>query len=193
MVLTDGPVTFRTVMRLLIIEDEPDLADFLCRAVRQATWAADVARSGKAALEALAINPYDLVVLDLGLPDIDGFEVCRQYRARGGRAPLLVLTARDALSDRVRGLDAGADDYLTKPFAVEELLARLRALARRPPAAHDVVLRYADVELTPAAHTAARGGRPLRLTAREFALLEYFLRHPRPGPQSRADPGARLG
>ena len=178
MVLTDGPVTFRTAMRLLIIEDEPDLADFLCRAVRQATWAADVAHSGRAALEALAINPYDLVVLDLGLPDIDGFEVCRQYRARGGRAPLLVLTARDALSDRVRGLDAGADDYLTKPFAVEELLARLRALARRPPAAHDVVLRYADVELTPAAHTAARGGRPLRLTAREFALLEYFLRTP---------------
>jgi two-component system copper resistance phosphate regulon response regulator CusR len=165
-------------MRVLIVEDEPDLADFLCRALREATWAPDRAESGTAALALLGVNPYDLVVLDIGLSDIDGFEVCRRYRATGGRTPLLMLTARDALDDRVHGLDAGADDYLTKPFAVDELLARLRALARRPPAAHDVVLRYADVELDPASRTVSRAGRALRLTAREFALLEYLLRTP---------------
>jgi DNA-binding response OmpR family regulator len=165
-------------MRVLIVEDEPELADFLARAVRQAAWAADPVDSGRAALDALAVTPYDLVVLDLGLPDIDGFEVCRRYRADGGRTPVLVLTARGGLADRVRGLDMGADDYLSKPFAIEELLARLRALARRPPAAHDVVLRYADVSLDPAAASAERGGRSLRLTAREFALLEYLLRTP---------------
>ena len=165
-------------MRVLIVEDEVDLGDFLVRALREATWAPDHVASGRAALEALAVTPYDLVVLDLGLPDMDGFEVCRRYRASGGRTPLLVLTARGGLGDRVQGLDAGADDYLSKPFAVEELLARLRALARRPPAAHDVMLRYGDVTLSPAGGTAERGGRPLKLTAREFALLEYLLRMP---------------
>jgi two-component system copper resistance phosphate regulon response regulator CusR len=165
-------------MRVLIVEDEADLGDFLVRAIREATWAPDHVASGQEALKALAVTDYDLVVLDLGLPDLDGFEVCRRYRATGGRTPLLVLTARGGLSDRIRGLDAGADDYLTKPFAVEELLARLRALARRPPAAHDATLRYADVALSPATGTAERGGRPLQLTAREFALLDYLLRMP---------------
>ncbi len=165
-------------MRLLIVEDEPDLADFLCRALRAAAWAPDQVATGQAALTALAVTPYDLVVLDVGLPDLDGFEVCRRYRATGGRTPLLMLTARDELSDRVRGLDAGADDYLPKPFAMEELLARLRALARRPPATQDVVLRYADVELDPARRSASRGGRVMRLTPRELALLEHFLRTP---------------
>jgi DNA-binding response OmpR family regulator len=165
-------------VRVLIVEDQADLGEFLVRTVREATWAADHVSSGRAALQALAVTEYDLVVLDLGLPDIDGFEVCRRYRDTGGRTPLLVLTARGGLSDRVHGLDAGADDYLTKPFAVEELLARLRALSRRPPAGYDVVLRYADVALDPATGTAERGGRPLRLTAREFALLEYLLRMP---------------
>ncbi len=165
-------------MRVLIVEDETDLGDFLVRAVREATWAPDHVASGHEALEALAVTDYDLVVLDLGLPDIDGFEVCRRYRATGGRTPLLVLTARGGLTDRVRGLDAGADDYLSKPFAVEELLARLRALARRPPAAHDVILRYSDVTLSPATGTAQRGARPLQLTAREFALLDYLMRMP---------------
>lgn len=165
-------------MRVLIVEDDPELADFLGRALREATWAVDQAGSGASALRSLAVNPYDLVVLDLGLPDLDGFEVCRRYRATGGRTPLLMLTARDALDDRIHGLDAGADDYLTKPFAVDELLARLRALARRPPASHDIVLHYSDVELDPASRTASRAGRALRLTAREFALLEYLLRTP---------------
>jgi DNA-binding response OmpR family regulator len=165
-------------MRVLIVEDEPELAEFIGRALRAATWAADLVGGGEEALSALATNPYDLVVLDLGLPDRDGFEVCRRYRAAGGRTPLLMLTARDALRDRVQGLDAGADDYLTKPFEVEELLARLRALARRPPAAQDVVLRYDDVQLDPASRTVTRAGRTLRLTSREFALLEYLIRTP---------------
>jgi two-component system copper resistance phosphate regulon response regulator CusR len=165
-------------VRVLIVEDDPGLAEFLCRALRGATWAVDQAGSGASALTLLAVNPYDLVVLDLGLPDLDGFEVCRRYRATGGHTPLLMLTARDALDDRIHGLDAGADDYLTKPFSVDELLARLRALARRPPASHDVVLRYSDVELDPAGRTASRADRALRLTAREFALLEYLLRTP---------------
>ncbi len=106
-------------MRILVVEDEPEVADLVRRALREATWAADVAETGAAALEALAIFDYDMVVLDLGLPDIDGFEVCRRWRARGGRTPILMLTARSGLSARVAGLDAGADDYLAKPFAIE--------------------------------------------------------------------------
>jgi two-component system copper resistance phosphate regulon response regulator CusR len=166
-------------MRVLIVEDEPAVADLLARAVREAAWAADISTTGKAALEALAVNPYDLVVLDVGLPDVNGFEVCRRYRRGGGATPILILTARDALADRVTGLDAGGDDYLAKPFAVEELLARLRALARRPPAALDVMLRFADLELDPSSRVARRANLTLRLTAREYGLLEFLLRNPR--------------
>jgi DNA-binding response OmpR family regulator len=165
-------------MRVLVVEDEPEVADLLVRTLRNASWATDVAPTGTKALEALAINEYDLAILDLNLPDLDGFEVCRRYRARGGTSPILMLTARDALSDRVHGLDAGADDYLPKPFAVEELLARLRALARRPREAHDVTLRIDDLELDTTTRTARRGTRPIRLSAREYALLEYLMRHP---------------
>ncbi len=165
-------------MRVLIVEDEPEVADLLARALRQAAWASDVAGTGRAALEALAVNPYDLLVLDLGLPDIDGGEVCRRWRAAGGRTPILMLTARAALTDRVTGLDAGADDYLTKPFAVEELLARLRALARRPESPLPAVLQFDDLSLDPATRTARRGTREVRLSAREYALLDYLLRHP---------------
>jgi len=164
-------------MRLLIVEDEPDLADLLARAVREAAWAPDVVGTGPAALEALATSEYDLVVLDVGLPGLDGFEVCRRYRARGGSTPVLMLTARDALRDRVTGLDAGADDYLPKPFAVEELMARLRALARRPPSALPVSLGVADLQLDTASHTVQRAGRTIRLTSREYGLLEYLLRN----------------
>jgi DNA-binding response OmpR family regulator len=166
-------------MRILIVEDEPDVADLVKRALREAAWAADIAASGAAALEALAVFDYDMVVLDLGLPDIDGFEVCRRWRARGGKAPILMLTARSALGSRVAGLDAGADDYLSKPFAVEELLARLRALARRPAAAVAPVLRMDSLALDPASRVVSRGGKAMALTAREFALLEYLLRTPR--------------
>jgi two-component system copper resistance phosphate regulon response regulator CusR len=165
-------------MRILIVEDDPDVADLLARAVREATWAPDVARGGGEALTLLPVNEYDLVVLDAGLPDIDGFEVCRRWRRAGGKTPILILTARAAVADRVRGLDAGADDYLAKPFAVEELLARLRALARRPGTALDVTLRFADLELDTQSLTARRAGRSVALSHRELALLEYLLRNP---------------
>lgn len=165
-------------MRVLIVEDDPGLADLLDRTVRQATWASDIAPTGKVALEALSVHPYDLVILDRGLPDMDGLTVCRRWRADGGKAPVLVLTARGALTDRVEGLDSGADDYLVKPFAAEELLARLRALARRPQMPLPAVLRFDDVELDPAGRVLRRGGRALACSAREFALLEYFLRNP---------------
>ncbi len=164
-------------MRVLIVEDEPAVADLLERALREAAWAPDVARTGTAALEALAVNDYDLAVLDIGLPDVDGLEVCRRWRAQGGRTPILILTARAGLGDRVAGLDAGADDYLPKPFAVEELLARLRALARRPVPALNVTLALADLEVDTAARAARRAGRDIRLTAREYALLEYLVRN----------------
>jgi two-component system copper resistance phosphate regulon response regulator CusR len=166
-------------MRVLIIEDEPDVADLLKRAMHEATWAADVASSGRAGLEALAVHDYDLAVLDVGLPDMSGIDVCREWRARDGATPILMLTARGALSDRVSGLDAGADDYLTKPFAIEELMARLRALARRPPTPLETELAFHDLVLDPARRTVHRGGAPISLTAREFALLEFFLRHAR--------------
>ena len=165
-------------MRVLIVEDEPELADLLARAVRQAAWAADVVSSGRAALEALAIYPYDLMVLDLGLPDMEGALVCRRWRQEGGRTPILILTARAALGDRVAGLDAGADDYLTKPFEVEELLARLRALARRPTDTFPPVLQFGDLMLNPSTRTAQRNGRDIKLSAREYALLEYLMRNP---------------
>jgi DNA-binding response OmpR family regulator len=164
-------------MRVLVVEDEPEVRDFLLRVLREATWAADAAPNGEQALSALAAREYDLAILDVGLPDMDGFEVCREARARGDRTPVLVLTARNAVNDRVRGLDAGADDYLAKPFAVSELLARLRALARRPAAALEPVLRLADLELDPSTRRASRAGTTIGLTAREYALLEYLLRN----------------
>lgn len=166
-------------MRLLVVEDEPEVSAFLLRVLREAAWAADPARTGQAALKALASGEYDLVILDLGLPDIDGFEVCRQMRERGDRTPVLILTARDAVNDRVRGLDAGADDYLAKPFAVSELLARLRSLARRPATALEPVLKIADLQLDPSTRGARRGSTEIALTSREYALLEYLMRNPR--------------
>jgi two-component system OmpR family response regulator len=165
-------------MRVLIVEDEAEVADLIQRALREASWAADLVDSGTRALEALSVFDYDLAVLDLGLPDLDGFEVCRRLRARGGTTPILMLTARAGLSARVEGLDAGADDYLTKPFAIEELLARMRALVRRPTVALAPVLSLDDLELDPAARAARRAGKPLALTAREFAFLHYLLRTP---------------
>ncbi len=166
-------------MRILVVEDEPEVAEFLVRVLRESAWAPDAVNSGEAALDALDSTAYDLVVLDLGLPGIDGFEVCRAMRTRGSRTPVLMLTARNAVNDRVHGLDAGADDYLAKPFAVSELRARLRALARRPATAAEPTLQIADLTLDPATHLAERGGTSIVLTAREFALLEYLMRNPR--------------
>ncbi|MBX9857904.1 MAG: response regulator transcription factor [Gemmatimonadaceae bacterium] len=164
-------------MRVLVVEDEPEVAEFVQRVLHDATWAADIVGTAAAARQQLAGVAYDLAVVDVGLPDGDGFALCRSLREAGNHTPILLLTARHAVQDRVRGLDAGADDYLAKPFAVSELLARLRALARRPTATVTPILHYDDLSLDPATRSAQRAGVPLVLTAREFALLEFLMRH----------------
>jgi two-component system response regulator MprA len=167
-------------VRILVVDDEPAVRDAVDRALRLAGYDTELAVDGLEALDALADRAPDALVLDVLMPRLDGLEVCRRLRAAGDRTPVLVLTARDAVPDRVRGLDAGADDYLVKPFALEELLARLRALLRRSaPGAGDEKLRCADVELDPLEHTVRRGRRSIELTRTEFLLLELFLRHPR--------------
>lgn len=164
-------------MRILVVEDEPDVRDFLLRVLRESSWAADGAPDARQALDACAAHEFDLAIVDVGLPDLDGFALCRELRTRGTRLPILMLTARNAVDDRVRGLDAGADDYLAKPFAVDELRARLRALSRRPTAALDPILRVADLELDSATRRVHRGGAEIALTAREYAMLEYLMRN----------------
>ena len=164
-------------MRILIVEDEPKLAQLVARALREEGHPADVAGNGKDALWMAQSAPYDALVLDVMLPALDGFEVLRRLRTREVWTPVLMLTARDAVADRVGGLDAGADDYLTKPFAFDELLARLRAVARRGVNERPTVLTAGDLRLDPAAHRAWRGETELDLSTREFALLELFLRH----------------
>lgn len=164
-------------VRLLVVEDEPEIAAFLQRVLQDATWAADTVATASAALTEAAVTTYDLMIVDVGLPDMDGFDLCRALRATGNRVPVLMLTARQSVNDRVRGLDAGADDYLAKPFAVSELLARLRALSRRPAQLVEAVLHCDDLTLDPATRRVARRDEPITLTAREFALLEFFLRN----------------
>ena len=159
-----------------MVEDESRVRSFVRRGLVEAGMAVDLAEDGEQALALARSVSYDAIVLDLGLPDRDGLEVLREIRARGCPAPVLVLTARDAVEDRVRGLDGGADDYLGKPFAFAELLARLRVLLRRG-APQSSVLRVGDLVLDAAARRAERAGRPLDLTAKEFALLEYLVRH----------------
>jgi len=167
-------------MRILVVDDEPAVRDAVERALRLDGHDVLLAADGGEALDALDVRPPDAVVLDLLMPRVDGIETCRRMRGRGDRTPVLMLTARDAVSDRVAGLDAGADDYLVKPFALEELLARVRALLRRAtPAADRRPLRYADLVLEPLPHEVKRGGRAIELTRTEFSLLELFLRHPR--------------
>jgi two-component system OmpR family response regulator len=165
-------------MRVLVVEDEPKMAALVARALREEGHAADVSGNGEDALWMAQAAPYDAIVLDVMLPGADGFEVLRGLRSRKVWIPVLMLTARDAVSDRVGGLDAGADDYLTKPFSFEELLARLRAIARRGPVERPTVLDVGDLRLDPAAHRAWRGDTELELSAREFALLELFMRQP---------------
>jgi two-component system OmpR family response regulator len=164
-------------MRLLIVEDEVKMAGLLRRGLQEEGYAVDVAQTGSEGVWAATENPYDAIVLDVMLPDLDGFAVCRQLREAGRWTPILMLTARDAVPDRIAGLDAGADDYLTKPFAFTELLARLRALVRRGAGERPAVLKAGDLALDPATRRVTRGGTPIDLTAKEFALLEYFLRH----------------
>jgi two-component system response regulator MprA len=166
-------------VRILVVDDEPAVREAVDRALRLEGYDTELAADGAEALEALADRAPDALVLDLLMPHVDGLEVCRRLRAAGDRTPVLVLTARDAVPDRVRGLDAGADDYLVKPFALEELLARLRALLRRGAGERSETLRYADVELDALEHTVRRGRRPVELTRTEFLLLELFLHHPR--------------
>jgi two-component system OmpR family response regulator len=163
-------------VRLLVVEDELKMAGLLRRGLEEEGYAVDVARNGTDAIWAGTENPYDAIVLDLMLPDVDGFEVCRRLREGDRWAPIIMLTARDGVTDRVRGLDVGADDYLVKPFSFSELLARLRALIRRGPGERPSVLRVDDVALDPASHRAWRGTVELTLTAREFALLDYLMR-----------------
>jgi two-component system, OmpR family, response regulator len=163
-------------MRVLVVEDEPKMATLVARGLREEGHAADVAARGEDALWMANATPYDAIVLDVMLPGLDGFATCRQLRQQGVWAPVLMLTARDAVGDRVDGLDAGADDYLLKPFSFAELLARLRALARRAPAERPTLLEAGDLRLDPAARRAWRGETELELSAKEFALLELLLR-----------------
>jgi two-component system copper resistance phosphate regulon response regulator CusR len=161
-------------MRVLLVEDQPQTAELLAKGLREQAYAVDVARTGPAALEMADLNDYDLIVLDVLLPGQTGLEVCRTLRAGSRHMPILMLTALDAVSDRVEGLDAGADDYLIKPFAFDELLARVRALLRRRPLLQRRVLRAGDLQIDTLTRTITRGGGAITLTAKEYALLEYL-------------------
>jgi two-component system, OmpR family, response regulator len=165
-------------MRVLIVEDEVKMASLIRRGMREEGMAADVAVKGEDALWMAGSTDYDAIVLDVMLPGIDGFETCRRLRADGVWSPILMLTARDSVEDRVAGLDGGADDYLTKPFSFGELLARLRALARRGPVERPVLLEVGDLKLDPATRQVWRGDTEIALSAKEFSLLEVFMRRP---------------
>src|SRR6202008_2259397 len=165
--------------KVLIVDDEPAVRAALDRALRLDRYEVELAADGREALDRLAETRLDAIVLDVAMPGIDGLEVCRRLRDAGDRTPVLMLTARDAVDDRVAGLDAGADDYLVKPFALRELKARLRALLRRTGPAGAGPLRFADLELDPVAYEVHRGARRLELSRTEFNLLALFLEHPR--------------
>jgi two-component system, OmpR family, response regulator len=165
-------------VRILVVEDATKLAGILKRGLEEEGYAVDVVGNGSDAVWMATESDYDAVVLDIVLPDGNGFSVCRELREKGRWFPVLMLTARDGVDDRVHGLDAGADDYLTKPFAFPELVARLRALVRRGAGERPAVLAVGDLTLDPATRDVRRGDRAIAVTAKEFALLEYFMRHP---------------
>jgi len=165
-------------MRFLIVEDEVKMAALIRRGLLEDGHAADVAPTGEHALAVAAATEYDAIILDVMLPGIDGFEVCRRLRRGSIWAPVLMLTARDSVQDRVAGLDTGADDYLTKPFSFAELLARLRALVRRGPGERPAVIEVGSLRLDPATHQVWRGQKEVHLSPKEFALLEIFMRRP---------------
>ena len=162
-------------VRILLVEDESRVAGFIAKGLREQTYAVDIASDGEQALYHAAVNEYDLVILDVMLPIKDGHAVCRELRATGFGAPILMLTARAAVDDRVAGLDAGADDYLAKPFDFKELLARLRALLRRTKGLRPEVVQVADLALNTSSHAVTCAGRPVSLTAKEYALLEFLM------------------
>ncbi len=174
----DGDASYDSAVRVLVVEDEVKMAALVRRALEREGYAVDVSGNGSDALWLATENEYDAVVLDVMIPPPDGFEVCRQLRKDGRWAPVLLLTARDSVDDRVMGLDAGADDYLPKPFSLAELAARLRALMRRGRIPRPPVLELGDLVLDPATHRVQRGEVEIDLSPKEFALLELFLRHP---------------
>lgn len=164
-------------MRILLVEDEPNAARMLAKGLREHGYAVDVAGDGEEALYQQSINKYDLIILDVMLPRKDGFQVCRAIREEGATVPILMLTARDAVDDRISGLDCGADDYLTKPFDFGELLARLRALLRRPDALLPESIKISDLEISLDSRRVKRANQEIQLTSKEFTLLEYFARN----------------
>ncbi|MEO8099454.1 MAG: response regulator transcription factor [Acidobacteriota bacterium] len=163
-------------MRILLVDDEKDAAKMLAKGLREHAYAVDLAYDGPEAMEKAAINSYDLLILDIMLPGVSGLEVCRRLRQDGLRVPILLLTARGGVMDRITGLDCGADDYLSKPFDFGELLARIRALVRRGDELKDTVLTVGDLSLDTRTHAVSRGSEPVALTAKEYALLEYLVR-----------------
>jgi len=165
-------------MRVLVVEDDQRILEFVRKGLEEEGYAVDVAQDGDEALDWPAVVDFDAIVLDVMLPGRDGIEVCRTLRTRGVRTPILMLTARDTVEDRVMGLDSGADDYLVKPFAFAELLARLRALMRREPVLLGTTLEVADLSLDTVTRQVSRAGQPISLTNKEYALLEYLMRHP---------------
>ncbi len=173
-----APLGTARPMRILVIEDEKKVATFIKKGLVEEHYAVDTAFDGEEGLYLSEINEYDLIVLDLMIPKIDGFGVLKKIRERKNNVPILVLTAKDSIDDTVRGLDAGCDDYLTKPFAFAELLARIRALLRRDKKEKESVLRIADLSLSIVTHKVMRQGKEIELTSKEYALLEYFMRNP---------------
>jgi heavy metal response regulator len=165
-------------MRILVVDDEKKIANFIERGLKENHYVVDVARDSENALMTAEINPYDLIILDIMLPGKDGVTVCKELRKNKVSTPVLMLTARDSTRDKVRGLDAGADDYLTKPFAFDELLARVRALLRRETKEKNTILKVGDLELNQLTREVKRQGRPIILTSKEYALLEYFMLNP---------------
>jgi DNA-binding response OmpR family regulator len=161
-------------MRILVVEDEPRMANVIAKGLREQSYAVDVVEDGDAGLYQTSLNDYDLIVLDVLLPQRDGYEVCRELRARGDSTPILMLTARASVDDRITGFDAGADDYLTKPFSFRELVARVRALLRRESKLRPEVFEVSDLVVDSASHRVTRASKEVQLTAKEYALLEYL-------------------
>lgn len=165
-------------MRILVIEDEKKVAHFIKKGLEEEHYAVDIAYDGETGLYMIEVNEYDLVVLDLMIPKIDGWEVLKRIRENKNNVPILILTARDSVDDIVKGLDSGCDDYLTKPFEFKEFLARIRALLRRDKTEKEPILKIADLTLSPVTHKVTRAGKEIELTSKEYALLEYFMRNP---------------